>query len=100
MRRRIIVPGVESPVLSPASFESHTNSNANHQSMRSALKVLFCLVIAAPLFAQRDSATITIHAARALDGRGAAIANALITVRDGKIVSVAPAKAGAPRATY
>lgn len=69
--------------------------------MRTSIPVLLALtVIASPLAAQRDSSTITIHAARALDGRGGTIANALITVRDGKIVSVAPAKAGAARATY
>jgi imidazolonepropionase-like amidohydrolase len=74
--------------------------------MRTTLRILAALVLlanplATPLAAQRDSsATITIHAALALDGRGGTIRNAMITVRDGKIVSVAPAKAGAPRATY
>ena len=69
--------------------------------MRTSLRVLLALTVAASsLSAQRDSSTITIHAARALDGRGGTIANALIAVRDGKILSVAPAKAGGPRATY
>ncbi len=68
--------------------------------MRSVIAaVAAATIIAIPAFAQQDT-TITIHAARALDGRGATINNALITVRDGKIVSIAPAKAGAPRATY
>ena len=58
------------------------------------------LAAAGPLAAQRDSATVTLHAAQALDGRGAVIRDALVTVRAGKIVSVAPKRAGSPPATY
>ncbi len=71
----------------------------------SAVRVLFAAAICAafvpqPALGQTDSGTLTIHAALALDGKGGAVRNALITVRDGKIVSIAPAKTGAPRATY
>jgi imidazolonepropionase-like amidohydrolase len=69
--------------------------------MRPFLFLLVAAAVAAsPALAQNDTATITIHAATALDGRGGAVHNAIVTVRGGKIVSVAPAKAGAARATY
>ncbi len=49
----------------------------------------------------RDTGPITVHAARALDGRGARINDVLVTVRGGKIVSVrANAGPAAARATY
>jgi len=60
------------------------------------------LVLALPLLAATSvlaQEPVTIHADRVLDGRGVVLRNGLITVRAGKIESVAPAKAGA-RATY
>jgi imidazolonepropionase-like amidohydrolase len=69
--------------------------------MRTSLLVLFAAAVTATAAqAQNDTSTITIHAASALDGRGGAVRNAIVTVRAGKIVSVAPAKAGGMRATY
>ncbi len=41
--------------------------------------------------APTDNATVTIHAARLIDGRGNETTNALVTVRGGRIVSVAKA---------
>ncbi len=70
--------------------------------MRNAIHILLSIaLLAPPLAAQRDStATITIHATLALDGRGGSVHDALVTVRAGKIVSVAAAKGGASHATY
>ena len=51
--------------------------------------------------APRDSADVTIHAARALDGRGARLRDVLVTVRRGKIVGVRTnAGAAGASATY
>ena len=41
--------------------------------------------------APTDNATVTIHAARLIDGRGNETTNALVTVRGGRIVTVAKA---------
>jgi imidazolonepropionase-like amidohydrolase len=71
--------------------------------MRSSLRLLLSIAVAStPAVAQRDSApTITIHSAAALDGLGGVVRDAIVTVRAGKIVSVAPAARGAAsRATY
>jgi imidazolonepropionase-like amidohydrolase len=48
----------------------------------------------------RQAADITIHAARTLDGRGRSLGDVIITVRAGRIESVAPGKPGARGATY
>ena len=45
------------------------------------------------------SSTVTIHAARMIDGHGKETANVLVTVRDGRIASVASAE-GSANATY
>lgn len=51
--------------------------------------------------APRDTGPVTIHAARALDGRGGELRDVLVTVRGGRIVSVRPnAGRGAAAATY
>lgn len=74
-----------------------------HRAARRHVLTFLCALIAAgPAWAQRDSAaTITIHAAVALDGRGGSVRDAIVTVRAGKIVSVSQAKRGAPvHATY
>lgn len=69
--------------------------------MRTSIRLLLTFAAAAnPLAAQRDSSTVTIHAAQALDGRGTVIRDAVVTVRAGKIVSVAQKRAGTPPATY
>jgi imidazolonepropionase-like amidohydrolase len=59
-------------------------------------------LIAAGLLASRLTAaegdripSVTIHAARVLDGRGSVVANGVVTVEGGKITGVAPAAAGA-----
>jgi imidazolonepropionase-like amidohydrolase len=49
--------------------------------------------------APAGSSAVTIHAARMIDGRGKETANVLVTVRDGRIVAVAPAGASV-KATY
>ncbi len=54
------------------------------------LKALAFVVIAAPLLAQTD-AGMTIRARQVLDGRGGATANATVSIKGGKIVSVGPA---------
>jgi imidazolonepropionase-like amidohydrolase len=67
---------------------------------RSALAV-FALFAACALFApfaRAQTQAITIKAASAFDGKGRTIPNATVVVRDGKIVSVTSAGAGA--ATY
>lgn len=50
--------------------------------------------------AMRDTTTVTIHAARLIDGRGKETMNPLVTVHGGRIVRVATAGAGPARATY
>jgi len=50
--------------------------------------------------APAGSSTVTIHAARMIDGHGKETANVLVTVRDGRITAVAPAAAGSAKATY
>ncbi len=50
--------------------------------------------------APTDTATVTIHAARLIDGRGRETLNPLVAVHDGRIVRVSVAAAGGPRATY
>jgi imidazolonepropionase-like amidohydrolase len=49
--------------------------------------------------AQASSADITIRAGTVLDGRGGALRDAVVTVRDGRVVSVGPLARGA-RVTY
>ena len=44
--------------------------------------------------------TVTIHAARMIDGRGKETENVVVTVSDGKITSVAPATGRGAQATY
>src|SRR5678815_522190 len=46
------------------------------------------------------SSTVTIHAARMIDGQGKETANVLVTVRDGRIARVASAGDGSVNATY
>ena len=66
--------------------------------MRPLIRVLVALlVLLAPLVvrAQRAPADVTIRAGTVLDGRGGALRNAVVTVRDGRIVSVGPLARGA-----
>jgi imidazolonepropionase-like amidohydrolase len=66
---------------------------------RLVFSITLPLVLSHAALAQADTTPITMHAAAILDGRGAVTRDAVVTVRAGKIVSVAPAKSGA-RATY
>jgi imidazolonepropionase-like amidohydrolase len=50
--------------------------------------------------APAGSSTVTIHAARMIDGHGKETANVLVTVRDGRIASVGSAAEGSVSATY
>jgi imidazolonepropionase-like amidohydrolase len=50
--------------------------------------------------APSGSSVVTIHAARLIDGRGKETQNVLVTVADGRIVSVAPAGDNGAKATY
>ena len=54
--------------------------------------ILFTVVLfAANLGAQPQGAATTIRARQVIDGRGGVTSNAMVTIRDGKIVSVGPA---------
>lgn len=60
-----------------------------------ALAAATGLAFASTAAAQGDTTTVTIHAALVLDGLGGMQRNAVVTVRDNRIVSVAAAKPGA-----
>jgi len=58
--------------------------------MRTLIAVILTAGLAAPALAQ-PAATTTIKARAVIDGKGQVIPNGMVTVRDGKIVSVGPA---------
>lgn len=59
--------------------------------MRTALLIGFCaLAIALP--SAQTGGDATVRAARVLDGRGGVLNNVTVTIRDGRIVGVAPAR--------
>jgi len=66
--------------------------------MRSVFSAVFAIFAFFGVVAAAQSPAITIRAASAFDGKGRSISNPVVTVRDGKIVSVASGAAGA--ATY
>ncbi|HEU5217886.1 MAG TPA: hypothetical protein VFU23_04465, partial [Gemmatimonadales bacterium] len=63
-----------------------------------ALNALIGLIALTPLHAL-TAQTVTIHAARLLDGKGGSMLNPLVTVSGGRIIRVARAAPGA-RADY
>lgn len=59
--------------------------------MRTLLAAIFVAGLAAPAVAQPSSPPTTIKARAVIDGKGQVIPNGMVTVREGKIVSVGPA---------
>jgi imidazolonepropionase-like amidohydrolase len=66
--------------------------------LRTGTLLLACGALAASTAAQERR--VTIHAARALDGRGGALSDARVVVQGGRIVAVEKAGAGAARADH
>jgi imidazolonepropionase-like amidohydrolase len=78
--------------LSPALL-SGTAALVDNLAMRTfATATLLALAVTASASSAQSGADATVRAARVLDGRGGVLTNVTVTVRDGKIVSVAPSR--------
>jgi len=107
-QRAVSVPRSGGIGTNSREFARYPDRPLPPRSMRTLSIAAVAIALAAPAIASAQysslapavSSTVTIHAARMIDGRGKETANVLVTVRDGRIVGVAPAADGSAKATY